>query len=161
MDVCNFSARDNYSSTETKHPLWTNLQNLMTDKATITFEPANVPPNVRKFFISKFAANMQNMWDKKRIFNKSVDKALSVLLKLNLAPKKESRRLENLKLWLKNQEKQESMAAKHIGRNKKRTIIKKETKNLQKYEAKMEADINNQGHWHTKAEQCRSRLAKI
>jgi hypothetical protein len=95
---------------------------------------------------------MGNVWDKKRIFNSSLDKLLSTLLSLHLRPKKETIRITNINTKAEAEAKKtiddqarsnETKQYTFRSRDRKRSLVRKEKTKLEKLYLKIEKDPAN------------------
>jgi hypothetical protein len=168
----NFGVRGLRSESSNLHPLWQDLQNHMLENSTANFEANKLPSIVKQNVFQQFATNMANMWAKNRVFNKSIDHLLLVLLRLHLRPKKEAIRLKKLndkaKKTSSNKKKDESRKYETRlytteSRDRKFSIIKKEQANMAKLEAKIASDPTNakRSKWEKGLEECQERFKRF
>lgn len=96
-----------------------------------TFIVEKLPSTVMALTLDMYITNFKNMWNNKKIINKLLDKLLIVLLRLHLAPNRESIRQQ----IISNRPKKSN--EKRLSKNYARYILRSEKKKLQKHQKKM------------------------
>jgi hypothetical protein len=148
----NFGVRGVLSKSSEQHPIWTELQTHMLETSNAEFATNDLASCIKHNVLNKFASNMGNMWDKKRIFNSSLDKLLSTLLSLHLRPKKETMRITNINTKAEAEAKKtiddqarsnETKQYTFTSRDRKRSLVRKEKTKLEKLYLKIQEDPAN------------------
>jgi hypothetical protein len=124
----------------------------MLETSNAEFATNGLASCIKHNVLNKFATNMGNMWDKKRIFNNSLDKLLTTLLSLHLRPKKETMRITNIKSKAEAEAKKtiddqprsnETKQYTFTSRDRKRSLVRKEKTKLEKLYLKIQEDPAN------------------
>jgi paraquat-inducible protein B len=158
VSTLNFGAVGIQKQTRTKHPLWISMHEQVRAGETIQAENSSqsiendVNSEVQRIFaeakdfnatikksvIAQFSTNLDLMYKNGKRLKNAIEKTLRILLKLHLQPKKErSRRKYINELQATSDTSHTVVTANSIfSRNKKRSLLNKYRKQLQKYQEK-------------------------
>ncbi|CAO3607904.1 unnamed protein product [Mucor hiemalis] len=155
-----FGIRGVSEQTMRAHPVQSSLLRLLESEEIKkdTFAEVNAPSTLKQIALQSYITNFKNMWSDKIMINKLLDKVLIVLLRLHLAPTRESRRREMMNSHLEK-DKEEKRPTKNYSRN----ILRLEMKKLKRYEKKLSNASTNieKERWLVVTEASRNRIMQL
>ena len=157
ISTLNFGTTGVQSKTLTNHPLWGDIHKRTKSKTSPSqvenaalqededdFDQQfqdfidlakSVNTTIKKSVVKQLSTNLDNMYMNNKKFNKTLDKLLLVLLKMNFQPKKER---ERRRFMNQQHDNQKAPAIPGLTRNKKRSLLKRYQKQLVKHQLKQQ-----------------------
>ncbi|CAO3657432.1 unnamed protein product [Mucor hiemalis] len=155
-----FGIRGVSEQTMRAHPVQSSLLRLLESEEIKkdTFAEVNAPSTLKQIALQSYITNFKNMWSDKIMINKLLDKVLIVLLRLHLAPTRESRRREMMNSHLEK-DKEEKRPTKNYSRN----ILRLEMKKPKRYEKKLSnaSTTIEKERWLVVTEASRNRIMQL
>ena len=158
VNTLNFGAVGIQQQTRTRHPLWISMheqvqaggtsqagnssQSIDNDVSSevqhIFAEAKDFNATIKKSVIAQFSTNLDNMYKNGKRLKNAIEKTLRILLKLHFQPKKERIRRKYINELQTSSDTSHTVVTENsiFSRNKKRSLLNKYRKQLQKYQEK-------------------------
>jgi hypothetical protein len=149
----NFGKRGTLKSSKDGHPIWEKLQEHMVSTTGSASGSHDTPLSILENVYNAFSINFFNMWSQKKLCNKSFASAVELLLKLNLRPNAAIKDRDK-----PVQSKNDDADDMKIGRNRKRSLLRKELKKMSTCKNKAASDISHAEKWSGKAQAAERRF---